>query len=141
MNGYQATLAVHVLVAVLGLGPVAAVAAMVPAPAGPTPSPLHLIQLRRLVALASASLGLLIASGVLLVLFTQGLYTRMGWFRLSMVLVLLLGATLGMAGRWLRRVTPGADGSSAALVRVRIAVRIGCALAAAVVLLMVAKPW
>jgi hypothetical protein len=142
MTGYQAALAVHVLVAVLGLGNIVAVAVLVPGNAAAVPSPTLTAQLGRLLSLAGAAVGLLIISGAVLMYFTRGLYVQMIWFRAATVMVLVLGATLGIARRGLRLPKAGAPGAVTRnpLARTRRATFVACGLAAAVVVLMVTKP-
>jgi hypothetical protein len=150
MTAYQATLAVHVLAAVLGLGNIVAVAVLVPGTAATAsapgsavaPAPGLTAQLRRLLGLAGGALLLLIASGAVLMYFTRGLYVQMTWFRAATVMVLALGPTLGIARRGLRPPKSGAPGPLPRdpLARTRRATLVACGLAAAVVFLMVTKP-
>ncbi len=122
---YLVSLVLHVIATVLGVGQIAAVA--IASLSEKTDQAL----LRRLTLLATASLVVVLLTGVSMVAVTQGVYVHATWFRVSMVLFLLIGAGLGQIRRALRK------GSALALRNWAFSV---CVLVAAVVALMEAKP-
>lgn len=100
MNIYSTFVAIHVTTAVLGLGPLVALAIITIRPsAGEFPSQ-RATQFLRLVGWSLA--GMLMTGAILLEL-TKGVFSHMLWLRASLVLFMLLGFLLGYARRLLRR--------------------------------------
>lgn len=136
MNLYSTSVFLHVLAAILGLGPLTtlAMAASSPAPSMPAE---RFAQIFRIV---SWSLAVLLVTGVIIVAQTRGMLGQSGWVRASVGLFVVLGALQGIVRRRLKRsrnaASPGAlpRGLSPLLWTM-------CALVAAITYLMEAKPW
>ena len=133
MSGYQAALVLHVIGAVLGVGAVAAVAIVARAARAGAPGAGG--ALPGLLRWTGASLGWMLLTGVALDFSVGGAYHATGWFRGSVVLMLATGALGGLARRALR----AGDGPRAVVRVERLAYGM-CALVAAIVALMEAKP-
>jgi hypothetical protein len=103
MSLYPFLVFVHVVVAILGLGPLVALALLTkrpPVPAGvarPVPPEPALRAFARILRVSQASLGLMLITGVTLVAMTHGAFGRQRWMIVSVVLFLALGAGTGLA--------------------------------------------
>jgi hypothetical protein len=138
---YPSLLALHVVVAVLGLGLIAAVAVVAAtarrAGRGLTDVAAWLTPLLRFSAI---SLGVMLATGALLDFAVGGAFNQRWWFRGSALLLVATGVLHARARSALRTV-PASGGGDAALRRVeRIAYGM-CLLIAVIVVLMEAKPF
>jgi hypothetical protein len=142
MVWYQFGLAVHALVAVLGIGQVLAIAFLA-ADLRPGSEQLAgtVAVIRRLSRVTSISLGLMLLSGIGLMIPTHGAYGQQWWFRISFLLFLVLGFFNGQVGRGLRKVTGPAGDAAAAIGRLRTNAWTMCGLVAIIVCLMAAKPF
>jgi len=143
MNWYQTGLAVHALVAVLGIGPVLAIALLAgEARAGSDRLPATLASMARLARITSISLGLMLLSGIGLMIPTRGAYGAAWWFRIAFVLFLVLGFFNGQLQRAVR-VAGGAasDASARAVARLSTLAWTMCGIVAVIVILMAAKPF
>jgi hypothetical protein len=136
MNLYSTLVSLHVLTAILGLGPLTALAF-----AASSPSPgWSLAWFERLLRLVGWALGLMLVTGMLLIAQTHGALGRTGWMRVAVGLFLLLGALQGVVRRRVRRsraATPD-GGLPAGLAPLLWTM---CGLVAAITYLMEAKPW
>jgi hypothetical protein len=120
----------HVLVAVLGTGQVAAIA-LLARTVRRTPHEDTYTLLRRLVRLFNASLLIMLVTGVAMALIVGPFFERTIWFRTSTLLVLVVGALAGMMGGAVKkRSAARAEGLAWGMV----------GLVTVMVLLMVAKP-
>lgn len=136
MNLYSLLVFMHVLTAILGLGPLTAlaIASSMPAPLLP---PAWFAQLLRVVGW---SLGAMLVTGILIVAQTHGVLGKTGWVRASFGLFLLLGALQGIVRRRVKRIAAAtspavrARGLSPLLWTM-------CVLVGAITYLMEAKPW
>lgn len=131
MSAYSLLLAIHAILAVLGVGPTVAVALR--ARSG---GPGAVADLRRLLWLASFSLFGLLLSGVAVIRWSGAAdaFVDAWWLRVSGALFLVLGALVGYARRLLAKPDPS----------LRKVERLGwamCALVGAIVGLMEAKPF
>lgn len=136
MNLYSLSVFLHVLTAILGLGPltVLAIASSTPAPAMPLAP---FVQLLRLVGW---SLAAMLVTGVLIIAQTHGALGKTGWVRVSFGLFLILGALQGIVRRRLKRMAAATP--SAALPRgLSPLLWTMCALVGAITYLMEVKPW
>jgi hypothetical protein len=136
MNLYSTLVSLHVLAAILGLGPLTALALAASA-ASPGWS---LAWFERLLRVVGWSLGLLLVTGMLLVAQTHGALGRTGWLRAAFGLFLVLGALQGVVRRRVRRSRVAApDGALPTGVAPLLWAM--CGLVAAITWLMEAKPW
>jgi hypothetical protein len=140
MTPYQFAVSFHVIVAILGLGQLTGMVVVGSAAnsAGPV-SPVIWTALRRLTRGTTWSLVLLFLSGALVEFLLGGSFHDRWWFRLSVLLWMVLGGLLGSTRRALRAgETRGDAGVFGRVVRNAIAM---CTVAAAITILMEAKPW
>jgi hypothetical protein len=96
MTVYMALRLVHVVVAVLGTGSIAAIAIVArrAQPAGLLAGPLL-----ALARWASISLAVMLLTGIWIDIELHGAYHQMRWFRGSVIGLVLTGATLGLLRR------------------------------------------
>lgn len=136
MNLYSTSVFLHVLAAILGLGPLTALAVV---SSSPTPS-MPVERFAQLLRVVGWSLLALLVTGVLIIAQTRGALGQTGWVRVSLGLFFVLGALHGIVRRRVKRsrdVTP-----SIALPRgVSPLLWAMCAVVAAITYLMEAKPW
>ena len=137
---YTSVLVAHVLVAVLGLGSIASVAIVASAARrvgrGSAEVPTSLGPLLRY---SGFSLGVMLATGILLGLASGGAVHAAGWFRVSALLLVATGILHAQARRVVRRGV--AENGDLTLRRVeRIAYGM-CALIAVIAALMEVKPF
>lgn len=130
-------LSVHVLTAVLGVGPLFAMA-LIAADATSSASRdnlRHLVLLSRIIQWA---LVLMFITGLLLLWESSWIYMHMRWLPVAFGLFVFVGAALGMTNRPIRKAaTNPAPGD---LLRVQRLAWICVALVAVIVVLMVLKP-
>lgn len=131
---YTLTLLLHLLTAVLGLGPIVALVVVTAAAPAADNAPALSTVLRRLTRVATWSTLVLLVTGIAMDLETSRAYDRTWWFRGSTLLVLLLGYLLARTQRALRQAQPGSLATVGTLARVM------GALVAVLVALMVLKP-
>jgi uncharacterized membrane protein len=137
MIAHQILLALHVLTAVLGVGPLLAMAIIASAEVNRVPHDTRsLVLLSRIIQWA---LVLMLATGGFLLQQTAWVYMHMAWFQVSFALFVFVGAALGMTNRPIRKA--GKEPAPAALARVRLLAWICCALVGCIVVLMVTKPF
>jgi uncharacterized membrane protein len=136
MNLYSTSVFLHVLAAILGLGPLTLLAIMASSPA-PGITVERFAQLLRIVGWG---LGAIFVTGVFIVAQTQGALGKTGWVRISFGLLVVLGALHGIVRRRLKR---GRDvAASGGLPRgLSSLLWAMCAIVAAITYLMEAKPW
>ena len=103
MSLYSFLVSIHVVVAILGLGPLMALALLTKRPplpvAAPRPVPPEpaLRAFARILRVSQASLGLMLITGITLVAMTHGIFGRQLWMITSVILFLALGASPGLA--------------------------------------------
>lgn len=131
LSPYSTLVFLHVLAAILGLGPLGALAVV---SSWPPPS-LPVERFAQLLRLVGWGLGAMLVTGILIVQQTNGALGRTGWVRASLALFVVLGVLHGIVRRRARRSRDGAlpRGSSPLLWAM-------CALVAAITYLMEAKP-
>jgi hypothetical protein len=137
MNLYSTVVSLHVVTAILGLGPLT-VLAVVTALRPPAPAPLGLIG--SLLRIVGWSLLGMFVSGAALIALTHGVLGETGWMRVSFALFLVLGFLHGQVRRQLRRAqqAPSPAVLAKSLPRMLWAM---CAMVATVTYLMEAKPF
>lgn len=136
MNLYSTSVFLHVLTAILGLGPLTALAVVSSSPT-PAMPPERFAQLLRVVGW---SLAAMLVTGVLIVAQTHGALGKTGWVRVSLGLFVVLGALHGTVRRRLKRSRDTAP--SVALPQgLSPLLWAMCALVGAITYLMEAKPW
>lgn len=136
MNLYSTSVFLHVLAAILGLGPLTTLAVI---SSSPTPS-MPVERFAQLLRIVGWSLGALLVTGVLIVAQTRGALGQTGWVRASFGLFVVLGALQGVVRRRLKSSRSAAP--SGALPRgLSPLLWTMCALVAAITYLMEAKPW
>ena len=136
MNLYSTSVFLHVLAAILGLGPLAALAVVSSSPAPSMP----VERFAQLLRLVGWGLVAMLATGVLIVHQTHGALGQTGWVRVSLGLFVVLGALHGIVRRRLKRSRDATP--SVALPRALSPLLWAmCALVAAITYLMEAKPW
>ncbi|HEY0944711.1 MAG TPA: hypothetical protein VGD81_05565 [Opitutaceae bacterium] len=136
MNLYSTSVFLHVLAAILGLGPLTALAVV---SSSPTPV-MPVERFAQLLRVVGWSLLTLLVTGVLIIAQTRGALGHTGWVRASVGLFLVLGALHGLVRRRLKRSQHGMPsivpprGLSPLLWAM-------CGVVAAITYLMEAKPW
>lgn len=103
MTLYSVAVAIHVLAAVLAVGLVGAI----PITARLARQANRLADaegtMKALLRAVQAGLGVMLLSGVLLDVSASGAFHKTGWFKASMVAIVVLGALLGQARGAIRR--------------------------------------
>jgi uncharacterized membrane protein len=136
MNLYSTSVFLHVLAAILGLGPLTTLAVV---SSSPTPS-MPVERFAQLLRVVGWSLAVLLVTGVLIIAQTRGALGQTGWVRASFGLFLVLGALHGIVRRRLKRSRENA--ATVALPRgLSPLLWSMCAVVAAITYLMEAKPW
>jgi hypothetical protein len=135
-------LVTHVIVAVLGLGPIASVAVVAgSARRGHRSTSEPAAWLSTLLRYSAVSLGAMLLTGVLMDLAMSGAFNRRWWFRAAALLVVATGALHAQARRAVRRGLAEGDLGDAALRRVEWIAYAMCALIAVATALMEVKPF
>lgn len=134
MTPYSLILSLHVVTAVLGLGPLAAILVLTPQVAS-----FEARLLQRIMRVVIASLGLMLITGVALVALVHGAFGETWWLRLSVLLFFGLGFLHSRIRRTTRGNAPLLGPEQ--LRRVNRICWIMCVDVAAIVYLMAAKPW
>jgi hypothetical protein len=138
MNLYSTIVSLHVITAILGLGPLALLAAVVTrAPAGGLPLDRGLNMMRWI----GWSLAGMFATGAAIIALTHGALGETRWMRVSFALFVVLGALHGLARRRLKRALEAENRAAAEIARLGPLLWTMCALVAAITYLMEAKPW
>lgn len=130
---------IHVVVAVLGSGTVAAIA-IVARRARRQPAPIASSPLPALAAWASVSLGLLLVTGIWIDIEMHGVFHTALWFRASAIGLVVTGATLGILRRQLTAGLRGQLSPDRALARVATLAVIASSLVLVIVVLMERRP-
>ncbi|HET6402106.1 MAG TPA: hypothetical protein VFH95_12000 [Candidatus Kapabacteria bacterium] len=99
MSLYSIVESIHVIVAVGGLGQLAVIAYV-----ARKPEEGSLPLLKRLVTDVSGSLVVMLLTGIWLLWLENGIYAHTGWFGLSMLLFLALGALTGITRGTLKKI-------------------------------------
>ena len=134
MTLYSIILSIHVITAVLGLGPLAAVTALTTAGTS-----VQLLPLQRIMRLVIWSIVVMLVTGCVLAGLVRGAFEQAWWLRLSLILFFLLGFLHSRVRRALRSTGPTLD--SDAMRRVNRILWVMCLCVAAITYLMQAKPW
>jgi hypothetical protein len=133
MNWYQVALASHTIVAVLGIGPVFALLLLAQAArAGRSDLPATLAMMSKIARVIQISLGLMLLTGIAVLIPTQFAYARAWWFRIAFLVYLVLGFFTGQMQRALR---------TQAVARLPTMGWIMCTLVVIIVTLMASKPF
>jgi hypothetical protein len=136
MNLYSVSVALHVLTAILGLGPLTALA-VVSSAAPPALSPERFGQLLRIVGW---SLAVMLLTGILIIAQTHGALSRTGWVRASFALYVVLGALHGVVRREFQRSRQTSSGATGPR-GLSLLLWTMCGLVGVITYLMEAKPW
>jgi uncharacterized membrane protein len=138
---FTSVLALHVIVAVLGLGSIASIAIVAGAArrTGRVADDV-LISLGSLLRVSGVSLGAMLVTGVLLNFAAGNAFSAMWWFRGSALLLIATGVLHALARRTIRTAPAGGDRRSALRRVERIAYAM-CALIAVIAVLMEIKPF
>ena len=137
MNAYSSVVCLHVITAVLGLGPLTALAVVTTWPSSTPFPPERVTQLMRIVGWSL--LGMFV-TGAVIIAMTRGALGETPWMRASFALFLFLGFLHGMARRQLRRAQRATPFVLPAKSLSRILWAM-CVLVATITYLMEAKPW
>jgi hypothetical protein len=136
MNLYSTSVFLHVVTAILGLGPLTTLALV----SSSTTSIMPVERFGQLLRVVGWSLGAMLVTGVFIVAQTQGALGKTAWVRVSFALFVVLGALHGITRRRLKRSL--ATAPSAALPQgLSPLLWTMCALVGAITYLMEAKPW
>jgi hypothetical protein len=140
MNSYSLLVCLHVITAILGLGPLTALAvATTWSPSTPsTPFPYERIV--RLMQIVGWSLLGLLVTGCVIIAMTHGALGETRWMRISFGLFVVLGFLHGMSRRLLRRAHRATPPAPLPKLFGRILWAM-CTVVATITYLMEAKPW
>jgi hypothetical protein len=140
---YLIALATHALIAVLGVGQVLGLLFLAgDARAGGDRLPATLAMMKRLARVVGISLGLMLLSGIAVMIPTKGAPAAGWWFRIAFLLFILLGALNGILQRTLRTASgPASGGSADAIGRLSTLTAAMVGVAAIIVILMASKPF
>lgn len=136
MSLYSTVVFLHVLTAILGLGPLTVLAL---AASGPSRTAFPLERFARVLRLVGWSLAGMFVTGAGIIAFTHGALGETGWMRASFALFVFLGFLHGMARRQIRiaRKAGSATAPGPALGRLLWSM---CIVVGAITYLMEAKP-
>ena len=137
MNLYSTIVFLHVITAILGLGPLTVLAIGC---SRPISVPLPWDRIAGTLRLVGWSLAAMFATGALLIALTHGALGETGWVRASFGLFLLLGALHGAARRQVRKFRNASPPPTTAGVLGTI-FAVMCGITAVITYLMEAKPW
>lgn len=146
MNLYTFVVSLHVAVAIVGLGPLTALAFLTkrpPLPPGaprPMPPEPALRGFLRLLRLAQVSLGLLFGTGATLIATVHGAFGRQGWMMVSVALFVVLGAGTGVAQSYFKKALQPA-GSIVHVERAHRSLLASSAIVVVIAWLMQSKPF
>ena len=137
---YGIAIALHVVVAILGVGQVTGLTIVAAVAQRSSPvAPATWSSLKRLTRGATWSLLVMLLTGVWLEVLAGGSHGRSVWFPLAFVLFLACGALLGITQRALRKGEAAGEASVLSGVLTRGVVL--CGLVAIIAALMQLKPW
>lgn len=146
MNLYSTVVSIHVIVAILGLGPLMTLAVLTrrltvaTGVSAATPPEAALRAFLRLLRLAQVSLGLMAVTGATLIAIVHGAFGHQLWMVISVVLFLVLGGGTALAQSYLRKaITP--EGAVVYLERAHRALAALCVLVVLIAWLMESKPF
>jgi len=134
MNTYSIVLSLHVITAVLGLGPLAGVTILTA-----SGLPLPLSPLQRIMRLVIWSLLIMLITGCVLAGLVRGAFEHAWWLRLSVIIFFLLGFLHSRVRRTLRAAGPILDPDL--MQRVNRVLWAMCLCVGTITYLMQAKPW
>jgi hypothetical protein len=138
---FTSVLALHVVVAVLGLGSIASIAIVAGTARRTDRVPDDvLVSLRSLLRVSGVSLGVMLVTGVVMNIVAGNAFSPMWWFRGSALLLVATGVLNGLARRTVRVVPAGSDRRGALRRVERIAYGM-CGLIAVIAVLMEMKPF
>jgi hypothetical protein len=146
MNIYTFVVSLHVIVAILGLGPLMALALLTkrpPFPAGvarPMPPEPALRAFLRLLRISQVSLGLMFVTGATLIALVHGAFGRQWWMIVSVALFAVLGGGTGVAQSCFKKALKPA-GSVVHVERAHLALVAMCAIVPVIAWLMQSKPF
>lgn len=138
---YLPVLVVHVVIAILGMGTVAAIAIIAATGRRQGSTRTVLTWLSPLLRYATLSLALMLVTGVLMGIAAGAAAHQTWWFRGSALLLLPTGALLGQARRAVRQALANESDGVAAIRRVEGIAYGVCSLVALIAVLMEAKPF
>lgn len=145
MNFYTFTTSLHVVVAILGVGPLMALAMMTrrpPRAAGgsrPMPPEPALRAFLRLLRLCQVSLGLMLITGATLIAIVHGAFGRQLWMMISVALFVALGGGTALVQRNFKKAA--AMGSIEHVERAHRVLLAMCAIVVVIAWLMESKPF
>lgn len=145
MNLYTFVSSIHVVVAILGVGPLMALAVMTrrpPLPVGvsrPMPPEPALRAFARLMRLCQMSLGLMLMTGAIMIAIVHGAFGRQMWMMVSVALFVVLGGGTALVQRHFKKAL--VMGSINHVERAHRLLLAMCALVVVIALLMEAKPF
>jgi len=146
MNLYTLVLSLHVTVAILGLGPLMAVAILTRRPpvttSGPRimpPAP-ALRGFLRLLRISQVSLGLMFITGAAMIAIVHGAFGHRLWMIVSVVLFLGLGGIAGLTQRCFKKALMP-SGTTDDIESAHRSLLTMCVIVAAIAWLMEAKPF
>jgi hypothetical protein len=146
MNLYTFVVSLHVVVAILGLGPLTALAILTkrpPLPAGvsrPMPPEPALRAFLRLLRISQVSLGLMFITGTTLIAIVHGAFGRQMWMIASVALFVVLGGGTGVAQSYLKKaLTPA--GSIVHVERAHLCLLVMSVIVVVIAWLMQSKPF
>ena len=134
MNTYSIVLSLHVITAILGLGPLAAVTILTA-----SGLPLPLLPLQRIMRLVIWSLLIMLITGCVLAGLVRGAFEHAWWLRLSVIIFFILGFLHSRVRRALRAAGPTLDPDL--MRRVNRVLWAMCLCVGTITYLMQAKPW
>ena len=137
MNLYSTLVFLHVVTAILGLGPLTVLAVL---SGGPASHPFPKERFNQLLRLVGWSLPIMFVTGAIIIALTRGALGDTGWMRVSFGLFLFLGFLHAMARRQVRRTQETSAPASPAK-PLRLILWSMCIVTAAITYLMEAKPF
>jgi len=137
MNFYSTVVSIHVVTAILGLGPLTVLAVV---SSRPVAEGLPWDRVAQFLRLIGWSLAGMFVTGAVIVALTHGALGQTGWLRASVALFLLLGLLHGLTRRHIRRIC-GTPPPLTSIKTLSALLWTMCAVIAAITYLMEAKPW
>jgi hypothetical protein len=146
MSLYTSVVSLHVIVAILGLGPLMALvmATRGPSlPAGasrPMPPEAALRVFLKLLRLSQAGLGLMLVTGGTLVAMVHGAFAGQKWLVVSVVLFVILGGVMGVAQSYFKKALKP-TGAPVHVERAHLSLIATCVIVGVITWLMQTKPF
>lgn len=137
MNLYSTIVFLHVITAILGLGPLVVLAVV---STRPIPASFPWDRVAQFLRLVGWSLVGMFVTGAVIIAFTHGAFREAVWMRISFGLFLLLSALYGLARRELRKIR-SASPLTPHTKSLNIILWGMCGMIVAITYLMEAKPW